>query len=160
MAASPWRCQYSISKERSASRRLTNRSMTKPRRAVTGGAPCPCGSLGLRIPGYLPLRAIIPGAMIRCDAPPCRRRSARRSGSQQGVDADLRPGFELVAEVADAGQGEELGVGEAGLAGGDGGLFQVVEVDDAEVDAADRVGVVVDQADAADRAFAPDVHLL
>src|SRR3954449_5786642 len=112
------------------------------------------------MPGYLPLRSIIPGPMTRCDASPCRHRSTRRAGSQQGVDADLRPGFELVPEVADAGQGEELGVGEAVLAGGDGGLAQVVEVDDAEVDAADRVGVVVDQADAADRAVAPDVHLL
>src|SRR4051794_12362523 len=103
----------------------------------------------------------MPGPMTRsCDASPCRHRSTRCAGPQQGVDADLRPGFELLAEVADAGQGEELGVGEAVLAGGDGGPSQVVEVDDAEVDAADRVGVVVDQADAADRAFAPDVNLL
>src|SRR5215472_11932266 len=73
---------------------------------------------------------------------------------QEGVDADLRPGFELVLLVAEGLRADELRIGQAVLARGDGGALEVVEVHDAQVDPADRGRVVVDQADQADRAVA------
>ena len=64
------------------------------------------------------------------------------------------------AEVAEAVDRDELGLGQAVLAGDDVGPLELVEVDDAQVDLADGGGVVVDQPDPADRPGAGDLDLL
>src|SRR5438128_1536628 len=79
---------------------------------------------------------------------------------KEGVDADLRPGLEGVPVVAEPGDGEEAGLDQVVFAGGDGGPFQGIEVDDPEVDAADRGGVVVDQSDPPEDPGAGDLDLL
>src|SRR3954452_22012206 len=76
--------------------------------------------------------------------------------AQERLDAELRPGFELLGPAPEFAKGEELGVGQARLAGCDRGVFEVVDVDDAQVDPADGGGVVVDQSEAAEAAGAGD----
>ena len=80
--------------------------------------------------------------------------------AEEGVDADLRPGLEPVPVGAEVGDGDEPGLGQGVLAGADGGAVEVVDVDDPQVDPADGGGVVVDQADPAERAGAADLDLL
>jgi hypothetical protein len=57
-------------------------------------------------------------------------------------------------------QCQELGPGQSIFAGGDGGPLELVEVDDSQVDLANRVRVAVDQPDAADRPVALDRDFL
>ena len=89
-----------------------------------------------------------------------RRDAGRRTGPQQRVDADLRPGLELVPEPAQIGRSGRTRRRPAPPRAGDVGALELVEVDDAQVDPADGRGVVVDQADAAHPAGAVDLDLL
>jgi len=61
------------------------------------------------------------------------------------VEADLGPGLELVAASAELGGGEEGEVGDQGFVFFDGGVVEVEDVDDAEMDLAYVVGVVVEK---------------
>jgi hypothetical protein len=65
----------------------------------------------------------------------------------EAVEAELGPGFHGIADGAELFGGHELELGNHLLAAGDFRLVEVPEVDDTEVDAADFIGVVVEQGD-------------
>src|SRR4029078_4903500 len=64
----------------------------------------------------------------------------------QEVQHELRPGLELGGLGDQFGQRSETGFGDGVLAGVDARRFQIEEVNDAEMDAADGRSVVVDEA--------------
>ena len=76
------------------------------------------------------------------------------------VEADLAPGFEQITALGEFFAGEKFQLGDGGFVGGDVFGFQIEDVNDAEVNFADFVGIIVQQGHDPLRMFAADFEFL